>query len=149
MLHDLCAHRLARLLTTHACVFHRLAQFFHRLDAVLLGDLEHALIDFVLDLLRVFELLALLQKQLLVDKDGDQLELPPLDLGIRILIRHTALHRLLDALLHFPLQLREGDNAVVDLGNDLIDDDRLTFLSAHEGRRQKARANHKKRGNHC
>ena len=53
--------------------------------------------------------------------------------AVRLLFRHAVLLQGLNALFHFALQLRESDDAVIDLGDNFVDDDRFAFLGAGRG----------------
>ena len=70
-----------------------------------------------------------------------------LDFGVGLLLGHSVLLQRIDALFHLTLQLRKRNDAVVDLRDHFIDDDRLAFLGARERRRNDEGRQQKQQGN--
>src|SRR5713101_6177483 len=134
LLHDFRAEGATHVLATQSCLRHRFAQLVHAGDVVLLGSLQHALVDFGFYLFSEVKLFAFLQQQLFTDQNGDQLGLVGLDFGVGLLLSHSVLLQRIDALFHLTLQLRKRDDAVVDLRDHFVNDDRLAFLRARERR---------------
>ena len=126
----MCLHRGLKLLNVQILLF---------------GDLQHALVDFVFDLLGEFEFFAFLNQQLLIDEHGNHLGAMLLHLSGRLRLGHAVLLQRLDPLFHFTLQLRERDHTVVHLRNYFINDDGLAFLGVSQRRRKNKGADYEQR----
>src|SRR2546430_14310583 len=113
LFHDLSTHGLPNFGGHYSLGLHRGLKLLN-VHVLLFGDLQHALVDFVFDLLGEFEFFAFLNQQLLIDQRGNHLGPMLFDFGGRLLLGHSFLLFIyLDGVFHFTLQLRQRDHTVV------------------------------------